>query len=305
MKFLHTVPNVPPSFSQPAQPTPTPAAIVQATERVVAKVEATETRDNKFVIPKVIHQVWIGHKIPPMAWINTWRIHYIGKNPGWTYRLWREKDVNQLVEQLGDGFINRDLMERAQDYAGKVDVIRLNILKAHGGVYIDADSEWINNKSLNPILEKADGSGFFVGQEPPLPDKPPLLFANGVMGSTANHWFLDKVLEQQRNLSAANPGGASWQTLGPMAMTAAVTQVGRGKITTLPPETFYPQTWVNVGKDNAFDASAFPNSYMRQLGYTTNGYTDEDISRQLLQAGRPPAHVSKGTKRRATTKKRK
>ncbi|QKF94412.1 putative mannosyltransferase OCH1 [Fadolivirus algeromassiliense] len=47
-------------------------------------------------IPKIIHQIWIGPNKPPIMWINTWKVDYINKYPDWQYKLWTEKEINEL-----------------------------------------------------------------------------------------------------------------------------------------------------------------------------------------------------------------
>ena len=39
-------------------------------------------------IPKIIHQIWIGNKPPPINLMNTWK----EKNPDYEYILWNENE---------------------------------------------------------------------------------------------------------------------------------------------------------------------------------------------------------------------
>lgn len=222
-------------------------------------------------IPKVIHQVWIGNRQPPIEWIDTWRQDYVNKYPEWTHKLWREADVKELLN--GD-FENARLMESEGEFAGKCDIIRLNILRNHGGVYIDADTLWINGKSLDPYLEKALDTGFFIGGQPTFHQQG---YPNGVLGSTRHHPFLKCILKHQRRLKAEFPTQQAWRTLGPGALTEAVKDGWQQKITIIDPQAFYPDSWLNKPKNAPFDPTWFPNACMRQIGYTTNSYTDADL----------------------------
>ena len=48
------------------------------------------------MIPKIIHQIWLGPNKRPDIWMNSWKINYIKKHPDWTYKLWTEKEINML-----------------------------------------------------------------------------------------------------------------------------------------------------------------------------------------------------------------
>ena len=92
-------------------------------------------------IPRIIHQIWIGPKNPPMHWINT-VIDFCHTN-GYVYKLWRDADVVTL------GLINKKAFDDEPSWAGKADVLRYEILYRHGGIYIDADSMIINQDRLD------------------------------------------------------------------------------------------------------------------------------------------------------------
>ena len=36
------------------------------------------------MIPKIIHQIWLGPLPPPQRWLDSWRDHH----PDWDYHLW-------------------------------------------------------------------------------------------------------------------------------------------------------------------------------------------------------------------------
>ena len=85
------------------------------------------------MIPRIIHQIWLGDQNErPDHMIQTW----IDKNPTWTHMLWTEDNLPPLV--------NGDIFRGARCYPGKADVLRYEILYRHGGFFIDADSVCIN-----------------------------------------------------------------------------------------------------------------------------------------------------------------
>ena len=88
---------------------------------------------NSEKIPKKIHQIWLGSKLPKKysKWCDSWKRH----NPEWEYKLWTDKDINLL--QLK----NRKLFDYTQNKGLKSDLARYEILYQFGGIYIDTDFE--------------------------------------------------------------------------------------------------------------------------------------------------------------------
>ena len=89
--------------------------------------------DCKVAIPKIIHQLWVGPKKPPLKCMNTWK----DKNPGWEYRLWDEKAV------LKTKWINQkhiDYYMKNEMWPGVSDVCTYEILYNYGGFMPGADS---------------------------------------------------------------------------------------------------------------------------------------------------------------------
>ena len=105
------------------------------------------------MIPKIIHQIWIGPNKCPYIWINTFKIDYINKNPEYQYFLWTEDNIDSL---FNDFPIYRIVYDLETTYNGKSDILRYLILYIHGGIYIDADSVWINEKSFDSLLEQVN-----------------------------------------------------------------------------------------------------------------------------------------------------
>ena len=85
-------------------------------------------------IPKIIHQIWIGPKTPPNNLMDTWKNKH--EKEGFEYILWTEKEMKKrgFVSQL------RNRLNEMQEFAGKADILRWEILYEYGGIYIDADS---------------------------------------------------------------------------------------------------------------------------------------------------------------------
>lgn len=80
-----------------------------------------------------IHQIWLSEDIPAhiQAWMCAWQ------QSGNEYKLWRATDVVQWLPELeATGLIK--LAPALQS-----DLLRLFILKEHGGLYVDCDCELI------------------------------------------------------------------------------------------------------------------------------------------------------------------
>ena len=100
-------------------------------------------------LPKKIHQIWFGGELPDKykKYCDTWRRF----NPDWEYKLWTDKDVDNI------DLPNRDLFNSIKNMGQRSDFFRYHVLNQFGGVYADTDFECL--KSFNS-LSYAD---FFVG----------------------------------------------------------------------------------------------------------------------------------------------
>src|SRR5690606_4684967 len=85
------------------------------------------------MIPKIIHQLWIGPRPAPLLWMDTWR----KINPGWKYIYWNEA---KLREAFPGGLRNQQQYDAMDEWCGKCDIARIEILNTFGGLFIDADS---------------------------------------------------------------------------------------------------------------------------------------------------------------------
>jgi len=84
-------------------------------------------------IPKRLGQIWIGHRPPPHAWMDSWK----ALHPEWEYRVygneylfsrrWRHQELINEYYRRGT-------------YAGVSDLMRYQILQEEGGFLPEADS---------------------------------------------------------------------------------------------------------------------------------------------------------------------
>tara|TARA_Y100000389_G_C17451110_1_gene514865 strand:+ start:156 stop:2255 length:2100 start_codon:yes stop_codon:yes gene_type:complete len=231
-------------------------------------------------IPKHIHQIWIGEKEQPNIYIDTWRNNYILQNQDWNYTLWNEKLIDQLFQDnIQDNLVNilYKLYNIEETMYGKSDIARYFILYYNGGIYIDADCVWINNKSLNPLLDGSRNTNFFAALEA---DKCPYI-ANSVIGSTIKHSNLLKLMNiiasYQYNYVELRKKYDAWEIIGPLL----ISKLDRSLLTLFPSVYFYPIHWNGIKDPHLHKKIKLPKeSYMFQYGITTNNldYTKPDNS---------------------------
>jgi mannosyltransferase OCH1-like enzyme len=115
-------------------------------------VEGLENEIKQVRIPKVIHQIWIGPREPPTKWINKWKYDYTKMYPDFIHVMWNEEKIN--TELIWTPKL-RKIYDEEKEMCGKADIARLLILYQYGGIYIDVDSIWVNDKNLDEINEIA------------------------------------------------------------------------------------------------------------------------------------------------------
>lgn len=104
------------------------------------------------MIPRQIHQVWIGPKEAP-SHIREWCAHWKGLNPEWEHRLWG----NELYDVYRDDPYIRWFIETGEQLAFVADRFRVLLLRDHGGLYVDADAEPVRPlRVLNRLWDRPD-----------------------------------------------------------------------------------------------------------------------------------------------------
>jgi len=184
---------------------------------------------DKARIPKIIHQIWIGKKVPEkfVAFQKGWQ----QQHPDWHYILWTQNDISSF------GFFNSALI-RASHNPGEIsDIMRYEILYRFGGVYLDFDFE-----CLQPLDELNKLYDFYVGIQPL--DSGLVQLGIGLIGSTPGHPILKHAIDNmatnwQRLENKRDPP----QKTGPIYFTRSFFAcAGKGKEIdiALPAHYFYP-----------------------------------------------------------------
>lgn len=178
--------------------------------------------DNIQRIPKIIHQIWLGGKVPDE--LHKYFETIKKSNPDYQHMLWTEKEAENFE------FKNKSLFNSCKNLGQKSDILRYAVLEKYGGIYIDAD--FIGIKSFDELLHL----NFFTGVAY---DKEPVLF-NGLIGSVPNH----ELLKELNNIEYVNDADAMEviKSTGPWYLTKKlfkkIDTLEKGVV--LPLAYFYP-----------------------------------------------------------------
>jgi mannosyltransferase OCH1-like enzyme len=139
-------------------------------EKNYVQFEGTEQK-----IPKIIHQIWLGGDLPKeyQKYADTWkRLH-----PDWQYILWKDEDVKKLK-------ITKKEVYKSPSVALRSDILRYEILKKFGGLYVDTDFECL--KPFDDLLNL----NFFTG----VSYDTSFVLYNGLIASVPEHNILNTVI---------------------------------------------------------------------------------------------------------------
>lgn len=214
------------------------------------------------MIPKIIHMIWIGPKNPPLWCIDSWRTNYINNYPDWKFMLWNEEKIDKL------NMVNRNIYDIEPTLRGKSDIVRYEILYQYGGLFLDADSYWIekDNSDLNILLEKSKDKDFFCAREPLNKQ----FFANGIFGCSKNNDitlgiinYLNKTYLKEKQKHKENH--AIWLVTGPVPFTKVVNK-NIDKATIFPTHYFLPEVYKKNNREIELNKmkELFPESFMYQ-----------------------------------------
>ncbi len=137
-------------------------------------------------IPKIIHQIWIGHRPIPKK-LQEYQQTWIEQNPDWEYKLWTNEEVKNYT------FANKDLellFGQSLTLGERVDVFRYDILYRYGGIYADCDCI-----CLKPFDIFAHSYDFFAGIFPPMfaTMETAIFLQNCLIGVKPQHPIIKKV----------------------------------------------------------------------------------------------------------------
>ena len=138
------------------------------------------------LIPKKIHSIWLGNSPLPknkQYYLETWRKFH----PDWEVKLWTDQDL------LKENFPNTDLYLLAESYQEKSDIMRYEIVRRYGGLYIDSDIECFSN-----FDEMHHKYKFYGYMETPVVNKMVVNILNGMFAAAPNHPIINQTLDKIR-----------------------------------------------------------------------------------------------------------
>ena len=187
-------------------------------------------------IPKIIHQIWLGSPVPDKY--KKWQTSVQLLHPRWQYKLWTDKDINEL------NLINKAQYEASSNYGERSDIARYEILYRYGGVYVDIDVQF-----LQPLDYLHDRYDFYACFEPLWSYTYTCLsIGNALIASVPDHPVLaeciEKIAHSPFKLETLNEQIRIVAQTGPILFTRACYQqletLKKSGII-LPSELFYPE----------------------------------------------------------------
>jgi hypothetical protein len=177
------------------------------------------------VVPRTIHHIWIGPDPLPeeqKPYLKSWKRHH----PSWEHRLWTEDDLPQDP-------IRPEIFERLRAPVERADILRLELLYRHGGVYVDTDLECLG--AFDDVL----GDERFV-----IACLKPGQVTNTFIASAPGHPLLERALRELRPMetywTAWAERTAIKQTAGPPFLQRLVK--GHRDVKLLEPPLLFPST---------------------------------------------------------------
>lgn len=128
-------------------------------------------------IPKKIHQIWLGGKIPDKY--NRLRETWVEKNPDWEYKLWTDDDIDNFKLE------NIESFNTIANLGSKSDIFRYEILYREGGLYVDTDFECLTSFNDLTYLDLFSGTGHVNDPE----------VFNGLIACKKGHKLLRKIID--------------------------------------------------------------------------------------------------------------
>lgn len=174
------------------------------------------------MIPRIIHQIWIGPYDRPAEFMETWRT----LNPSFRYELWDDTRCAAF------GFQNAHKIAEQSEWAGKADLMRYEILERHGGIFIDADAECVR-----PLEDHfLDHDSFACWENETIRHG---LISNGYLGASINNKLMQALISAAayRNMR----GQRAWLTTGPMLLTQTVKLLNYTNLHVYPSFYFIPR----------------------------------------------------------------
>lgn len=196
------------------------------------------------MIPKLIHQVWLGSDVPVkfMGAMGDWAL----LNPEWRYQLWTQPPYGMVNEELywdANLYVKPDAV-----WQFRADLVRYEVLYRHGGFYADADT-----KPLRPLGNLLDGlSEFAVAEDANW-------ISNTYLAAEPEHPIFDALIQDQLARASGFSQAAAGVVSGPQYMTPIWSTMG-GHVD-MRTELWHPYGWEDVRRGRDKRVLISPDAY--------------------------------------------
>jgi mannosyltransferase OCH1-like enzyme len=152
-------------------------------------------------IPKKIHQIWLGSPFPDRfkGWCNTWKQFH----PTWEYKLWTDADLPNIE------ITKKEIFKTSTNWGMKSDILRYEILRQQGGLYVDTDFECL--RPFDDLLYLR----FFVG----LSYDSNMQTYCGLIASEPSGHIITHCADDLQGVYTGNNGDKIMDTTGPYYIT--------------------------------------------------------------------------------------
>lgn len=196
-------------------------------------------------IPKRIHQIWLGSKLPLeyKRYTETWKTFH----PNWEYRLWTLDDLKDVE------ISKQDIFDRATSWAMKSDILRYEILRQYGGLYIDTDFECLHPFDNLTYLEFFTGISYDTKME----------LYNGLIACVPHHPVIEKCVTLLNRVYDGVKGSIILDVSGAYHFTRVFTgevNLNTERVVVFPTQFFYPFP-NNIRKDEKIDRYLYVKDY--------------------------------------------
>lgn len=186
------------------------------------------------MIPRTIHQIWVGDLEPPAAF-EAWSLRWQELHPRWSYIRWGGCPAD---------FVVRPLWERAAEIVParnvgqfRADILRYEILARMGGVYVDMDFEPL--RPLDGFLaDLGDGCCGFAAWE-----TDGEWVNNAIMGAQPATPFFIELVEGLEGRVAKHNGRRPNKISGPAYLTGRLKERRPSRFAIASSAVFYPYRW--------------------------------------------------------------
>lgn len=181
--------------------------------------------DDPYVIPPLIHMVWLGSPLPERCkeMLESWKKFH----PTWMVKLWTDADVEAFKLE------NLRAFKAAKNYGEKSDIWRYEILYRFGGLYVDTDFECLRPfDQIHKSCELFAGIAYTTN---------PLLY-NGMIGVVPRHPIIRMCIDTIKRGPGDQNNDKIMQRTGPDHFTRCFNALAHayiGKIVPFPPTFFY------------------------------------------------------------------